>query len=124
MLTDRYAHIPEEDIPLSECLKDTIDRTLPYWENEITPALKRGKTVLVAAHGNSIRGVLKYLDGISDETIAGLEIPTGLPLVYQLDKDLQVMKVRVRVHMHTYVQVIPSNVYTYIPRGIHVYVHI
>ena len=97
---------------------------MPYWENEITPALKRGKTVLVAAHGNSIRGVLKYLDGISDETIAGLEIPTGLPLVYQLDKDLQVMKVRVRVHMHTYVQVIPSNVYTYIPRGIHVYVHI
>jgi len=88
---NKYAHIPEEDIPLSECLKDTIDRTLPYWENEITPALKRGKTVLVAAHGNSIRGVLKYLDGISDETIASLEIPTGLPLVYQLDEDLQVI---------------------------------
>ncbi|KAJ1628928.1 histidine phosphatase superfamily [Pavlovales sp. CCMP2436] len=88
---NRYAHIPEEDVPLSECLKDTIDRTLPYWESDIMPALKRGKTICIAAHGNSIRGMLKYLDNISDEVIAGLEVPTGIPLVYHLDKDLQVI---------------------------------
>ena len=86
---NKYAHIPYSDIPLSECLKDTVDRCLPYWEATITPALKRGKTVLVAAHGNSIRGILKYLDGISDEEITKLEIPTGVPLVYTLDKDLK-----------------------------------
>ena len=86
---NKYAHIPLEDIPLSECLKDTVDRCLPYWEEAIVPALKRGKTVLVAAHGNSIRGMLKYLDDISDEEITKLEIPTGLPLVYKLDKDLK-----------------------------------
>jgi len=86
---NKYAHIPVEDIPLSECLKDTVDRCLPYWNTAITPALKRGKTVLVAAHGNSIRGMLKYLDGISDDEITALEIPTGIPLVYNLDKDLK-----------------------------------
>jgi len=86
---NKYAHIPEEEIPLSECLKDTVDRCLPYWEESITPALKRGKTVLVAAHGNSIRGMLKHLDGISDDEITQLEIPTGIPLVYSLDKDLK-----------------------------------
>jgi len=86
---NKYAHIPESAIPLSECLKDTVERCLPYWEGSITPALKRGKTVLVAAHGNSIRGMLKYLDGISEEEITGLEIPTGIPLVYRLDKDLK-----------------------------------
>jgi len=88
---NKYAHIPEEDIPLSECLKDTVDRCLPYWEGSIVPALKRGKTVLVAAHGNSIRGMLKYLDDISDEEITKLEIPTGVPLVYRLDKNLKVI---------------------------------
>lgn len=88
---NKYAHIPEEELPLSECLKDTVDRCLPYWESSIVPALVRGKTVLVAAHGNSIRGILKYLDGISDEEITKLEIPTGVPLVYQLDKDLKVV---------------------------------
>ena len=62
---------------------------MPYWEGDITPALKRGKTVLVAAHGNSIRGILKHIDGISDEEITGLEIPTGIPLVYNLDKELR-----------------------------------
>jgi 2,3-bisphosphoglycerate-dependent phosphoglycerate mutase len=86
---NKYAHIAEEDIPLSECLKDTVERTLPYWESDIVPALKRGKTVLVCAHGNSIRGMLKYLDAISDEEITKLEIPTGIPLVYRLDADLK-----------------------------------
>eukprot|EP00967_Tisochrysis_lutea_P140719 scaffold257564_cov28-Tisochrysis_lutea.AAC.2 len=89
---NKYAHIPEEEIPLSECLKDTVERCLPYWQSDITPALKRGKTVLIAAHGNSIRGILKYLDDISDEDITGLEIPTGIPLVYELDKDLKPIK--------------------------------
>ena len=70
---NKYAHIPVDEIPLSECLKDTVDRCLPYWEGSIVPALKRGKTVLVAAHGNSIRGILKYLDGISDDEITKLE---------------------------------------------------
>jgi len=78
-----------DEIPLSECLKDTVERCLPYWEESITPALKRGKTVLVAAHGNSIRGILKYLDEISDEEITKLEIPTGIPLVYRLNADLK-----------------------------------
>ena len=86
---NKYAHIPEEEIPLSECLKDTVDRCLPYWDASITPALMRGKTVLVAAHGNSIRGMLKYLDGISDDEITKLEIPTGIPLVYELDANLK-----------------------------------
>jgi 2,3-bisphosphoglycerate-dependent phosphoglycerate mutase len=89
---NKYAHIPEEEIPLAECLKDTVERCLPYWQSDITPALERGKTVLVAAHGNSIRGILKYLDNISDEDITGLEIPTGIPLVYELDKNLKPIK--------------------------------
>ena len=92
MCVGRYAHIPMDEIPLSECLKDTVERCLPYWEESITPALKRGKTVLVAAHGNSIRGILKYLDEISDEEITKLEIPTGVPLVYQLDEKLRPIK--------------------------------
>ncbi len=86
---NKYAHIKLDEIPKSECLKDTVERCLPYWRQSIVPALKRGKTVLVAAHGNSIRGLLKHLDGISDEEITKLEIPTGLPLVYHLDKELQ-----------------------------------
>jgi len=86
---NEYAHIKEEDIPLSECLKDTVERTLPYWEKEIVPALKRGKTVLIAAHGNSIRGMLKALDDISDDAVVDLEIPTGVPLIYTLDANLQ-----------------------------------
>ena len=86
---NKYAHIPDDEIPLSECLKDTVDRCLPYWKSDIMPALQRGKTVLVAAHGNSIRGMLKYLDEISDEVITGLEVPTGIPLVYRLDKNLK-----------------------------------
>lgn len=89
---NKYAHVPPEEIPLSECLKDTVERCLPFWQGSITPALKRGKTVLVAAHGNSIRGIVKYLDDISDDAITGLEIPTGIPLVYKLDKDLRPIK--------------------------------
>jgi len=90
--SNEYAHIPFDDLPRSECLKDTVERTLPYWHGDIVPALKRGKTVLVAAHGNSIRGILKYLDEISDEEITKLEIPTGIPLVYTLDKNLKPIK--------------------------------
>ena len=84
----RYLHIAVDKLPRAECLKDCVQRTLPYWFSDITPALKRGKTVLIAAHGNSIRGMLKHLDGISDEEILGVEVPTAIPLIYHLDKDL------------------------------------
>ena len=83
----RYADLGDE-MPRTECLKDVIARMLPYWESDITADLRSGKTVLVAAHGNSLRGIVKHLDGISDEDIAGLNIPTGMPLVYRLDDDL------------------------------------
>jgi len=78
-----------EDIPRAESLKDCIARTLPYWQSDVTPALQRGKTVLIAAHGNSIRGMLKYLDGIDDDEILNIEVPTAIPLVYHLDADLK-----------------------------------
>lgn len=84
-----YAHIDPACLPSCECLKDTVERCLPLWNEQIAPALEEGKTVLVAAHGNSIRGLLKYLDGISDEAITSVEIPTGIPLVYDLDADLK-----------------------------------
>ena len=77
------------DMPRTECLKDVIARFLPYWESDITADLRAGKTVLVAAHGNSLRALVKHLDGISDEDIAGLNIPTGMPLVYELDDDMR-----------------------------------
>ena len=83
----RYADI-EGGPPDTECLKDVIDRMLPYWESSIVPDLRAGRTVLVAAHGNSLRGIVKHLDGISDQDIAGLNIPTGMPLIYRLDDDL------------------------------------
>ena len=76
------------DMPRTECLKDVIARMLPYWESDVTADLRAGHTVLVAAHGNSLRGIVKHLDGISDDDIAGLNIPTGMPLVYELDDDL------------------------------------
>ncbi|MHB1064807.1 MAG: phosphoglyceromutase [Georgenia sp.] len=82
----RYAGEP---IPRSECLKDVLERALPYWESAIVPDLKAGKTVLVAAHGNSLRAIIKHLDGVSDEAIAGLNVPTGIPLVYELDENLE-----------------------------------
>ncbi len=83
----RYADLGDE-MPRTECLKDVIARFLPYWESDIVPDLKAGKTVLVAAHGNSLRALVKHLDGISDDDIAGLNIPTGMPLVYELDDAL------------------------------------
>ncbi|MEM8826706.1 MAG: 2,3-bisphosphoglycerate-dependent phosphoglycerate mutase, partial [Pseudomonadota bacterium] len=81
----RYAGI---DVPASESLKDTIDRVLPYWNAAIAPELRAGKRVLISAHGNSLRALVKHLSGISDEDISGLEIPTGQPIVYDLDDDL------------------------------------
>jgi 2,3-bisphosphoglycerate-dependent phosphoglycerate mutase len=85
----RYAALPPELKPSSECLKDVLNRALPYWYDEIVPDLRAGKTVLVAAHGNSLRAIVKHLDGISDEAIAKLNIPTGIPLRYDLDDNLR-----------------------------------
>jgi 2,3-bisphosphoglycerate-dependent phosphoglycerate mutase len=82
----RYAGEP---IPLTECLKDVLGRALPYWESALVPDLLEGKTVLVAAHGNSIRSLVKYLDHVDDATIAGINIPTGIPLLYELDENLK-----------------------------------
>ena len=82
----RYAGEPT---PLTECLKDVLARALPYWESAVVPDLKAGKTVLVAAHGNSLRALIKHLDSIDDETITGLNVPTGIPLVYELDENLK-----------------------------------
>lgn len=84
----RYADLGDE-MPRTECLKGVIERFLPYWESAIVPDLRDGKTVLVAAHGNSLRALVKHLDGISDDDIVGLNIPTGMPLVYRLDEQLQ-----------------------------------
>ncbi|MBB4962748.1 phosphoglyceromutase [Saccharothrix violaceirubra] len=84
----RYAGLGD-DLPLTECLLDVVKRILPYWDEEIVPDLRAGKTVLVAAHGNSLRALVKHLDGISDTDIAGLNIPTGIPLRYDLDDDLK-----------------------------------
>ena len=86
----RYSGL--DDMPATESLKLVIDRMLPYWEGEIVPDLAAGKTVIVAAHGNSLRALVKHLDGISDEDIAGLNIPTGIPLVYELDDDMRPVK--------------------------------
>jgi 2,3-bisphosphoglycerate-dependent phosphoglycerate mutase len=83
----RYTDLGDE-MPRTECLKDVIARFLPYWESSIVPDLRTGMTVLVAAHGNSLRALVKHLDGISDEDIAGLNIPTGMPLVYRLDDEM------------------------------------
>jgi 2,3-bisphosphoglycerate-dependent phosphoglycerate mutase len=85
----RYAKLTPQELPLTECLKDTVNRFLPYWHETIAPAVLRGERVLVTAHGNSLRALVKYLDGISDEAIVGLNIPTGIPLVYELDASLR-----------------------------------
>ncbi len=84
----RYADITREDLPLTECLEDVVARFLPYWHETIAPAIRAGKRVVIAAHGNSLRALVKYLDGISDEDITELNIPTGTPLLYELDDDL------------------------------------
>ena len=84
----RYAKLKPEQVPLSECLKDTVDRVLPFWEESMSAAIKTGRKVLVAAHGNSIRALVKYLDKVSDSDIVSLNIPNGIPLVYELDAAL------------------------------------
>jgi 2,3-bisphosphoglycerate-dependent phosphoglycerate mutase len=84
----RYAHLRREERPLTESLKDTVARFLPYWNETIAPAIRDGRRVLIAAHGNSLRALVKHLDGISDDDIVGLNIPTGIPLVYELKEDL------------------------------------
>jgi 2,3-bisphosphoglycerate-dependent phosphoglycerate mutase len=88
----RYKDMSKEEIPLTECLKDTVARFLPYWHSTIVPDLKSGKRVLIAAHGNSLRALVKYLDSIPDEVIPELNIPTGIPLVYDLDDDLRPLR--------------------------------
>jgi len=84
----RYSALKESELPLTECLKDTVDRFVPYWENTIAPMVQSGKKVIIAAHGNSLRALVKYLDNISNEEIVELNIPTGIPLVYELKEDL------------------------------------
>ncbi|SFV10285.1 2,3-diphosphoglycerate-dependent phosphoglycerate mutase [Pseudoduganella namucuonensis] len=85
----RYAGLPKSSIPLTECLKDTVARVMPAWDEEIAPAIRAGKKIIISAHGNSLRALIKMLDGISDSDIVGLNIPNGQPLVYELDADLK-----------------------------------
>ena len=85
----RYAKLKPEQIPLTECLKDTVARVLPLWQDSLAPAIKANKRVVVAAHGNSIRALVKYLDNVADEAIVGVNIPNGIPLVYELDENLK-----------------------------------
>jgi len=88
----RYAQLAPGQVPLTECLKDTVARVLPCWNDTLAPALRAGRRVLIAAHGNSMRTLVKYLDGISDAEIVGLNIPNGIPLVYELDDDLKPLR--------------------------------
>lgn len=85
----RYARLKPNQVPLSECLKDTVDRVMPFWNEALAPALKSGRRLVLAAHGNSIRALVKYLDGVSEQDIVGLNIPNGIPLVYELDAALK-----------------------------------
>jgi 2,3-bisphosphoglycerate-dependent phosphoglycerate mutase len=85
----RYKGLSKSELPLTECLKDTVARFLPYWHETIVPTIQKGKKVIIAAHGNSLRALVKYLDNISDQEIVGLNIPTGVPLVYELDAQLR-----------------------------------
>jgi 2,3-bisphosphoglycerate-dependent phosphoglycerate mutase len=85
----RYAKLDAEQVPLTECLKDTVARVLPAWNEVLAPAIKSGQRIVIAAHGNSIRALVKYLDGISDADIVGLNIPNGIPMVYELDAELK-----------------------------------
>jgi 2,3-bisphosphoglycerate-dependent phosphoglycerate mutase len=88
----RYKNVGERDLPLTECLKDTVNRFLPYWQGTIAPVINTGERVIIAAHGNSLRAVIKYLDNISDDDVVGLNIPTGIPLVYELDEQVKPVK--------------------------------
>jgi 2,3-bisphosphoglycerate-dependent phosphoglycerate mutase len=90
----RYEDLKPEELPRTECLKDTVQRFLPFWEREISPAIRRGERVIIAAHGNSLRALVKHLDDVSDKDIVELNIPTGIPLVYELDDDLKPIKPR------------------------------
>lgn len=85
----RYAGLSRAELPVTECLKDTVDRVVPYWNGELAPKIKAGRRLVIAAHGNSLRALVKHLDGISDEDIVELNIPTGMPLVYRLDANLR-----------------------------------
>ncbi|TET04908.1 MAG: 2,3-diphosphoglycerate-dependent phosphoglycerate mutase [Promethearchaeota archaeon] len=85
----RYKNLESKDIPLTECLKDTVERFLPYWQDTIAPAIRSGKNVIISAHGNSLRALVKYLDNMSEDDIVKLDIPTGIPLIYELDDDLK-----------------------------------
>ncbi|MBX3082261.1 MAG: 2,3-diphosphoglycerate-dependent phosphoglycerate mutase [Anaerolineae bacterium] len=85
----RYKGLTPSQLPLTECLKDTVERILPYWHETIAPVVKSGQRVIIAAHGNSLRGLIKYLDTMSDDAIVKLELPTGAPLVYELDTELR-----------------------------------
>jgi len=89
---EKYNSLKDEDIPSCECLKDTVLRFLPYWENTISPHIKSGKKIMIVAHGNSLRALVKHLDNVSEKHIIGLNIPTGIPLVYELDKKLKPIK--------------------------------
>ena len=93
-LQKAYSSVGVQDCPLTECLKDTVARVLPYWECEIKPAIVSGKRVIIAAHGNSLRALVKYLEGISDDDIVALNIPTGVPLVYEFDEKFNVISKR------------------------------
>lgn len=88
----RYAKVPPENLPATECLKDTVERVVPFWNESIAPALRAGRRVLIAAHGNSLRALIKHLDSVSDQDIVGVNIPTGQPLVYELDDDLKPLR--------------------------------
>jgi len=88
----KYKNLTAEELPVAECLKDTVDRFLPYWHETIVPEIKKGKRILICAHGNSLRALVKYVDNISDQEIPHLNIPTGIPLVYEFDDDLKPIK--------------------------------
>jgi 2,3-bisphosphoglycerate-dependent phosphoglycerate mutase len=88
----KYSNLTENELPLTECLKDTVARVLPYWHGVIVPAIKSGKKVLISAHGNSLRALIKYLDEVPDEEILGFNIPTGIPLVYELEETMRPIK--------------------------------
>ncbi|WP_269496540.1 2,3-diphosphoglycerate-dependent phosphoglycerate mutase [Castellaniella sp. S9] len=85
----RYQRIPADQLPATECLRDTVERVVPFWNDSIAPAIRSGRRVLISAHGNSLRALIKHLEGVSDEDIVGLNIPTGQPLVYELDDELR-----------------------------------
>ena len=88
----RYKHLDNKDIPLTECLKDTVERFLPYWHEVIVPLIRSGKRIIISAHGNSIRALIKYVEDVSDIDIVDLNIPTGIPLIYELDENLKPIK--------------------------------